>query len=788
MATLTLSGFRCYEQEQTFSFNTGQIIRLCGKSGIGKSTIFEAIQWVLYNYPTTNIYPRNGGIKKTSVTLRVETGPISPLTIIRQKNPSLLRLIYPDGSFEEDDVAQGTINNLYGIRDIWRVCCYLPQGENCPLLGFSNLQRMEILEDLAFLNGRPEEDLHLIIEEVKRLEAEFSLAEGLYLQAEKKLGETIFPGDEELLDEETLVMVEAKIKELNTKLKDIDEEIIITNERKKQKKKLMTDLDILESMLKTKYQEISPDDIKNHQSIIRSLQEELSFSQNEEMRLRLIKKQETLHKNLSSLHPSNRLYTSEEYQETLVAENRWQEEFKIASNHHIDYTSTAVNKEISRIQGLIEGHKKAEVWLRINNLRQQLDSLEGLEVTDSDLARAREEIQGLERSIDVLKCPACQRSLRYLRKSLVLSETSPIAANKIKNMREGFQAMEAEYKKGNQRKTLVTQLESLLSTVNGKEEPHKPLIAGEIKKHETRLVQLQRLTFPSKPEISSREIKEALDYHKYNQELVDVEVELNNYPPPDKPIRTKKELLALIDDHNDKIIYLRDVISSRQKYLHQKENLIIDINTFGNLDIDTLKNKRDAYTEQLKLIEAALANHQETILYLQKEEQATQLFNQSNLLNQELAAAIRLRDVAHQEECNILEEKITIINLAIAELCSKIFSDPITVELAITKTTKTTHITKPCVHLKIWYKGGEYDSLSQLSGGEGKRISIAVALALSKLNNFPLLLFDEVLAGLDDENKEITLEAVREICGGKTLISILHSGITGIYDTIIDLD
>lgn len=788
---LKLKAFRCYSDEElpyTLTFDVGEIVHIKGRSGLGKTTLFEAIQWVLYNYPTTNIYPRQGSASKnTSVTLSIPWKE-GQLVIRRQKNPSLLTVVFPDDHQEEDQAAQASLEALFGSRDIWRVCCYLPQNENCPLLGFSNTQRMEILEALSFLQGKPDEDLERITLEIKRLQDELKSAEQDLASLERELNAQNLPRDPEelLLSPEAKEVAERYLREVKSCLEETQTQIIQLEERKKQHERIEERIRKNEQSL-SKLPPLDPDEAYCLEEDIKTIQEELPFSRQVDQREKLKNRYVELVDKLQRLPVPERDYTPEEVQEAYRIERKIVEEEQVIKKWKLPSNGEErIQERIAEIKSLLESQKEIQVWSRIKALRDRIEGMSQLEVTMEELERARDEVKALERSIDVLKCPSCQRSLRYLRSSLVLSETSPIPADKIKNLRQALVQMEAVFRENQEKHKLELQLDSLLSTVS--EEPSgKILTAAEIKKYEQELADLGKLSFPARPPISSQSMKQGQEYKAFQKQQEELLLEISQYPPPEQEVRSSSFLLEQLNSSQKRLAYLRDLKSKRDTLESQIQIWREELGSSILEDISLLKEEQKRLEIERVELEQAIEMHRQARVLLELEQRCEDKDKALQSLTKELGAALRLKDLAQKEVCAILEEKISAINLVIAEMCRKIFPDPIVVELSMLKTTKTSKVTKPCVHLKIWYKEGEYDSLSQLSGGEGKRISIAVSLALAQLSNFPIILLDECLNGLDEELKELTLQAIREIAIGKTVLVIGHDMVSGYYDSVLDI-
>jgi ABC-type Mn2+/Zn2+ transport system ATPase subunit len=91
------------------------------------------------------------------------------------------------------------------------------------------------------------------------------------------------------------------------------------------------------------------------------------------------------------------------------------------------------------------------------------------------------------------------------------------------------------------------------------------------------------------------------------------------------------------------------------------------------------------------------------------------------------------------------------------------------------------------VKWSLAYKGGQDKSLTDLSGGELDRVSLAVSLALSSTSSFPALLLDECFGALDATSRERCLDVLRRTLAHKPVLVIAHGETEGDYDTTINL-
>ena len=141
---LKLTNFRIFKK-RTFEINEIGLVLLSGKSGHGKTTLFLAIQFALFDIGTSSIITH--GEKTCEVELIYDN-----MRIIRTKNPRNLRLFDLSTNIEYANViAQEIISKKYAVGSFDTIA-YIGQDAENSFIKMSPLEKLLFIEKFAFKN------------------------------------------------------------------------------------------------------------------------------------------------------------------------------------------------------------------------------------------------------------------------------------------------------------------------------------------------------------------------------------------------------------------------------------------------------------------------------------------------------------------------------------------------------------------------------------------------------------------------------------------------------------
>ena len=184
---LSIKGFRSIQNYEC-EIHPESITLLSGPSGIGKSTLMNAVFWCLYG-SLKNV--RKFGTKTGECKVQIIFGQEEEeenrsghsIQITRSKGPDSLIWREQEKNELRDDEAQEKINEWFGTQDIWLASCYLRQGYRNKFLESSPSDRLEFLTQLCFTSQThmsPELYLEKIEDKCKLMSKEFEKQNDFY--------------------------------------------------------------------------------------------------------------------------------------------------------------------------------------------------------------------------------------------------------------------------------------------------------------------------------------------------------------------------------------------------------------------------------------------------------------------------------------------------------------------------------------------------------------------------------------------------------------------------------
>ena len=802
---LELTNFRIWKK-QSFEIPDSGLIFLSGSSGSGKSSILNAIYFVLYGAGTKIT---SWGEKKCSVRLVYKD-----INVIRTKCPNRLILKNEDGEYE-DEVAQGIINKMFGTNFL--ITSYINQNMVQSFLNLSSSDKMEFLEQLSL--GKSISDIKKKTKErIKQKKELLQQKVGQYevisneFKVMKKPDEVIFP-----LGTYSQIKVtneSIRLKKVSKQLKDIYQtKKKIEEEYNKEKvKKALSDKQILL--------------IQDFNNILNNLttdKKNINYEGDENLQelkttlLYLKNKREFTNINNRYLEEKNRF-------DTLVEEeiNNMNNELNNLSLEHCSLCSEGTKEEINNIKQKLEtlqdNRKKVIEYNTLKNEyeKNNMDTLKNnIEEGNNYIQNLEEEVKRWKDRIDIKLCPCCNSFLLLSDGKLIKSEDKPVdkdVANKeIQKNNKEIIIKKKEVEKSRKELILVEELKNkidkcllvkdfVLEEINTEISINKNILEKKIntknildnleediyninqriKKRElsSTLKQLQLQLEKRKKELDnviqslSEEIDTDYTEDELQKEIITQELEKEKIKNIIKQI-TEVENKLKIEENNKIIISDRifeeeiNIINNNIKELEKKEKI-------------HRKNEEEIkkYIIYLEKLNEYKKWEEKVISFKEEEKQSKILLSYTEIFYKKILEA----------ESIAISDTIENINYYTNYYLEKFFpNDSITIEIKSYKETKKD--IKPTICIELGYKGNSFELSSHcVSGGEYDRITLSIVLAFNTIFGNDILMLDESIAHLNEELSGDILEVIKENLKDKLIMVVSHQTTTGLFDTIIDVE
>jgi len=548
--TLSLKNFRCWEN-QTFTFQDRGIILLSGISGKGKSTILNAILYIITGNMKNIV---TVGKDKLEVTLEIDD-----MIITRSKQPTRF-FVKKNNIIYEEDEAQILINNLFGGD--FKHTSYIDQDNINSFVYLSPESKMTFLRNLL-LNS---EKIDLLKDNIKK---NLELSKKEVIQEDSKLStfKSFLPQIFEYKIQKRLITLSNYEETLKTQQQNI--EICIKN-----KIKLLSKLELLEKDYK-KYIQFS---------ILSSKQNDIQKELQSFLSIEIIQQQitdlEEMKKNIEEIEKIKELNKlKQEIQSFQPNEYK-----KIKSFEKF----IELEKSILLLEEKIGEDKEEKLKSQLDTILLQIEKIKIGNVYEcpqclSHLLLQNEKLIKTENEISIINSSSIiifQKKIEEIQKELTLISHHTKEYNKLFDEFESLSiTLESseikkkleQYKKEERSYTLlqtkISQLEIIIKDKNINIEETKSLyeIIEEITK-----------------------LKEILKRYKFLKSEI-IEIEIINDPSP-----TLKETKDKIKDFEEKIETYSTHISKLKEWNKNREL---------SISIKSAKDAKEYYMEEVKCYE-----------------------------------------------------------------------------------------------------------------------------------------------------------------------------------------
>ncbi len=827
---LSLFNFRCFKNFEVEIPEDNGVILLWGTSGIGKTTIFKAINFVLYGKEQKVI---KHGEKKCKVTLEYKD-----LIITRTKGPNHLTLKKGQIDFS-DDPAQKEIEKTFG-KD-FLLTNYMAQKSTESFFSMSNVDKSTFLHRLSIKD--------FDVDGIRRKTRE------LIKQRKEKLIDNTGQQKMAKIMYDNLNCSSAKEPKLKIDLKgkSIDEIIQLDNNRKekvkRELKEMGDELRLLNSISeKVKMNSVRIEEKNKQLDDITSKLQEYSYLDNVKF--------ENLKTTLKEYNKIVLYYTlkqsckniKNEYDKMIEDERKKIEEdiakwkakkfgIELLGDKELEDTNKPkVTYEKSKMKSLSDIKNKLLTLNSTDDIKEKEKELETINLKEKRemLSNLQIELEGIKNNIKdisdikvghTLKCPKCVTKV-YIDKDCLKEIPENIDELKINLENLKSKKEKVENKISSLNKDIKTTNDKIVSlTIEISENiklsaelntylkvlenfPHTTLLSIKnilekdtenrymlktIEENLTTLEEKVKLTVDVLPHYIKKKRDELLStkkkYEEVKEELEDVEINetLNWYTDE-------------IQNINNKISKYEQSIKEQNKLLKDKGLIETEINNLQTFidensnvkNIDTLQaeiDKKNEIEDKLKKRETILSKYKEDLtLYKKQLEAIIQLDNlkqEENILIRSLSTAETFLKKINDAESISLENTLEIINTDLEEFVTHFFGESFSAKLQSFKESKDGD-KKPSIEILI-VQDGETIPLDSLSGGEYDRLALALFLCFNKISKSNIILLDECLASLHSELVEDIVELIKNKLGDKLVLFTLHQANTGIFDTIVDI-
>jgi DNA repair exonuclease SbcCD ATPase subunit len=791
-----LHGFRCYDDRE-FEFEGGGVCLVDSPSGTGKSTIFRAITWCLYGTYKNTSHHEN---PSTKMWVRLE---LDGFSIHRQRNTTLLQVVH-NGIVLEGPVAQAEIDKHFGSISLWNSACYIEQKKYNYLLGAPASAKMDLLNSIAFETDNPKDYINVVVNAIKDVEMRMSVAQTSYTNDVNSFNNTMSINKIDMSnyrEPDEVAAMATTIPALKSQLDQYRANLSALRSGETQRNMLLKqENDILSQISRTPTAD--PQDITRKTEMQSKYQEALFHRQTMEAKRSIVDSIDVPPPPIDN--PPR--YTQYQISQLQAQNTQYNNNLRNAMTLGVEYDRQSISNMVSTLRENLGHQYKFPMVDSIRQLRAEIDNMEShikTDYTEASLLSLRDELAVLERSRDVISCPHCTGSVRYVRGAWEIAHEHKFDNTAYLELQHRISDAARQLELSRQLTAKKEQLKLALSTSNiDIPEGCTRMTQHDILLCNTKISSLLQIaivepTDTQLPESCARWWEMEDRRVAAEQEYMRAKANCDRYgdvqPVDSKQLEIDRFNLITHQTLSQQLSLVRFNLNQIQCQKDMIASLITSINELNT---------------KIALMESQYSSARIVGMLVEQHKSLLSRHSEIGNMNTYLLKLQRFKEMAIRDECDSLTNTVDVINSFLDKNAQFIFTDPITIELSLFKTIKTTGLEKPIVNLHIMYKGGELTDTESLSDGEKERISLLLTLAMYKVTNKKVLILDESLVSLDGDSKSKCNKLIRVITGleedwrtaAKTegdgepfqksdalVLVVSHETCDGLYDRVINL-
>jgi len=766
--SVKLKNFKCHE-ELEFNFEPNRFVLITGPNGSGKTSIFSALTWALYDETLEGISSddivrkRSDGNTCVEVTWRSLNDTYKVVAYRKDKKHKNNRYLYKNGTNISSALNKDTLKQISDLlmpKDVFFNCLLFSQYVKNHFLDLTNAGRMEILEQIF--------DLNVYNNYLEKVKNKLNIVSNDILSLDKDI----------LVINEQFSMMENSKESLIQKL-----DLVKTEKESKIKEKK----DEISVLTKSSYK--CKDELKKYDNVVKNYENVLNKISN--LDSEIISRNENLKLEKSNLELSfknelqEKIFSlNEKYNEDIFAKQKDISDLEMKKKSIIQSIEQQKNEYSIRLSNL-EKTLEVEYLSKINEKEKKISSRNNeLDKVARIKSQHLENIENFEKEIKSLQTG--------LKKEIPICSVckQPLKSDSLKNVEERINELEKQ--KSELEKKVV-----LCNEANNN-------ITADIQKLEDEVSKL-KLEYQKKLDENKNSLKKQMSdsiaslensLNEYSKELKILQSEVESIKEKkleeqkliEQNIRKEygfkisqlekkyKDSLNKLYEEKQKLEEKKNDMSSKvEEYNKLKENLVRIEEGIVKLN-KALEDMIKMYDDQITHIEVEISNLDKKISDLEKAK--TKIFEQKDAFNKKISVLKFWVDAFSDSgiKSMVLDELMPILNRKVRNYCSSL---PFKISFDTQAQLKSGEFRNRFNINVIQTKN--LSGLHELSSGEKRMIDIIVMICLREVLeeikgvSMNLMLMDELLDSLDDENVQIVVDMLKRISQNKCVVLITHT-------------